>query len=175
MANFSKRFTFTPNTTADPSEVNANFDELVAFVNESVAHLDGPAFTGIPMVTGEAATDPTNGNHLARKSYVDAKAAAAQAAAIAAIPTIRGDVTGSKTSDSAGNITIAHGFAGGAPPTTAQVTLKDGTGPLGSAKLANATVLSIDNTNINVRVYNSNTGSAIAGSGWVLYWSAARP
>lgn len=47
MATASKSFTFTDGTTASASQVNANFDDLINFLNSSVLHTDGSnAFVG---------------------------------------------------------------------------------------------------------------------------------
>jgi hypothetical protein len=98
MATFSKRFTFSPDTTISSAEVNTNFDELVAFLNGQVVHRDGS--TSLTALLLGPAQDPTHANHLARKAYVDNKAA-------------RGDTVYAKT-DGAGIITFNHGL--GAKP-----------------------------------------------------------
>lgn len=61
--------TFSNGTTADASQVNTNFTDLVNFVNNSTVHKDGSvAMSGL--LTLHSA-DPTNANHATRKSYVD--------------------------------------------------------------------------------------------------------
>lgn len=65
----SKPYTFTPDTTIDPDQVNQNFDVLVDELNTNVVKPDGTvAFTAVP--TGPA-SDPSTDNQLARKKYVD--------------------------------------------------------------------------------------------------------
>lgn len=67
MATASVTTTFVNGTTADASQVNTNFNDLVSFLNGSVVHVDGSkAFTA--PVTGVA---PTADLHLATKKYVD--------------------------------------------------------------------------------------------------------
>lgn len=68
---FTKTNTFTPDTDILSSEVNANFDEIEAFLNNSVVHADASVpFTNVP---SGPATDPSTDNQYARKAYVDAK------------------------------------------------------------------------------------------------------
>ena len=69
MSTLSVTNTFANDTTADADEVNANFTDIVDYVNSDVIVRDGSiAFTAVP--TGPN-TDPSSANHLARKSYVD--------------------------------------------------------------------------------------------------------
>lgn len=68
----SKTYTFVPGTDIEAAEVNQNFDDLVTYTNTYVVTRDGSVpFTGIPTVSGTAATNPTNANQLSRKQYVD--------------------------------------------------------------------------------------------------------
>lgn len=163
---------FTPSTAIESDEIEADFQALVDFLNNDVIHADAShAFTGVP---SGPATDPTSSNQLTRKAYVDATATAGDTAVKALVPWLKGGVSSSRTSDGAGNVTIPHGFPGGTPPVAAVVTCKVGTGPIGASKITVVNVLSIDATNINCRVYNSNTGDPTAGSGWIFHWMAFR-
>ncbi len=72
MATLAVTNSFAAGTLIESVEVNTNFQDVVTFVNNSVAHTDGSkTFTGIPSVSGGAAVDPTADNQLARKLYVD--------------------------------------------------------------------------------------------------------
>lgn len=85
MATLLKQFTFVAATTINPSQVNANFDDLYTFVNNSLVHVDGSrAMTG---ALDLVAADPTSGNQATRKSYVDAQVATANTAAANALTT----------------------------------------------------------------------------------------
>jgi hypothetical protein len=69
MATASVTYALTNGTTADASQVDTNFDDLVGFLNGSVVHKDGSvSMTGL--LTLHAA-DPSTANHATRKSYVD--------------------------------------------------------------------------------------------------------
>ena len=62
---------FVTGTPAVADDVDANFTAILTWLNTNAVHLDGSkAFTGAPSY----AADPSTGNELARKSYVDAKA-----------------------------------------------------------------------------------------------------
>ena len=64
---------FTAGTPAVADDVDANFTSLVTWINTNATHLDGSkAFTSIP---SGPASNPTTDNQLARKAYVDARAA----------------------------------------------------------------------------------------------------
>jgi hypothetical protein len=74
VATASVDYEFSNGTTADADEVNANFTSVLNFLNASVVHADGSvAMSGILSLP---ASDPSTANQAARKSYVDAKAAA---------------------------------------------------------------------------------------------------
>ena len=65
----SVTYTFAPATTIAAAEVNQNFDDIVDYLNDSLVPKDASvAFTSVP---SGPSTDPTNANHLARKTYVD--------------------------------------------------------------------------------------------------------
>ena len=69
MATASVTYTFISGTLAKSSEVNQNFTDLVTFLNTNAITADAAkAFTAVP---SGPSTDPTSGNHLARKAYVD--------------------------------------------------------------------------------------------------------
>lgn len=105
MATISKQHDFTSGTTILSAQVNTNFDDLFAQINDEVVHVDGTnAMTAL--LTGPA-TDPTADNHLARKKYVDDQIAAvsytdgfaAQKGAAAGIATGSWTTTGSVTEE----------------------------------------------------------------------------
>lgn len=90
MATSSVSYSFVNGTTADASQVNQNFTDVVNFLNNSVVHKDGSVtMTGALTLP---ASDPTSANQATRKSYVDAQSVrvfastAARDAAIA-VPT----------------------------------------------------------------------------------------
>jgi len=61
--------TFTGGTNAVPGLVNANFDQIEAYVNTECITKDASlAFTGVP---SGPATDATTANQFTRKGYVD--------------------------------------------------------------------------------------------------------
>lgn len=71
MATLSITNTFTALTKAQAAQVNTNFGDVATFVNTNVVHVDGSqAMTGALTLPN---SDPTNANHAARKSYVDAQ------------------------------------------------------------------------------------------------------
>ena len=73
MAPATKPYTFTASTRAVASEVNQNFDDVLSFLNNSVAHLDGSkTFTAYPQVSSGTNFAELGGTYLAPKSYVDA-------------------------------------------------------------------------------------------------------
>lgn len=75
MATASVTNTFTNGTTADATEVNTNFNDLVTFVNGSVLHLDGSKTMtgalamGSQKITGLA--DPTADTEAATRKVAD--------------------------------------------------------------------------------------------------------
>jgi hypothetical protein len=73
VATSSVTYTFTALTKAQAAQVNQNFTNLVTFLNTDVVHVDGSkSMTGALTLPN---SDPTNANHAARKSYVDAAVA----------------------------------------------------------------------------------------------------
>lgn len=69
MATASVNYVFANGTNADGTQVNANFNSLLTFLNGEVVHRDASiAFTAIPTLP---ATDPVNDNDAVRKRYVD--------------------------------------------------------------------------------------------------------
>lgn len=84
MATAAVTYTFTNNTTADASEVNANFTSLVSFLNNSVVHRDGSkamtaAFDAGSFKVVNVAT-PTANTDAATKLYVDDNVASGRTA-----------------------------------------------------------------------------------------------
>lgn len=72
MATATKTYTFTASTRAIASEVNQNFDDVLSFLNNNVAHLDGSkTFTAYPQVSSGVNFSELGGTYLAPKSYVD--------------------------------------------------------------------------------------------------------
>lgn len=98
-ANASVTYTFINGQSADASEVNQNYDDLVSWINTNAVHLDGSkAFTAAPTY----AADPTTNNQLCRKYYVDNKTWAAaniQSGAVttAKLSTTSGEIAGAWT------------------------------------------------------------------------------
>lgn len=71
MATLNKSYTFVADTLARAEQVNQNFDEIVAFLNSQVLHVDGSkAMEG--QITLPP-SDPTTNNQATRKAYVDAQ------------------------------------------------------------------------------------------------------
>jgi hypothetical protein len=69
MTSVSKSYDFVPGQTIESSQVDANFDDVVNYINGEVIVRDASkAFTAIPSGPG---TDPTSPNQFARKQYVD--------------------------------------------------------------------------------------------------------
>lgn len=70
-ANVSVTYDFSAGTPAIADDVDQNFTDIVDWINTNAVHLDGSkAFTNVP---SGPATDPSTGNQLTRKAYVDAK------------------------------------------------------------------------------------------------------
>lgn len=183
MSTLVKTYTFLPNTTEEPSEVNQNFDEIISFLNEQVAHLDGPTFTGAVILPG---VSPSVDNHAARKKYVDdtvtssasstaataasatatavSNAAVATAAARAAAPK-QGGGSASGTSNGSGDITFLHGMPW--TPTSVMVIPKEqGTG-VGNLIL---NIQNVDSVGVTFRVHSAGTGALFPGAGFQFYW-----
>lgn len=69
MSVFVKTYTFASGSKILSAQANTNFDDVSTFLNNSVIHVDGSkAFTALP---SGPSLDPTSGNHLARKQYID--------------------------------------------------------------------------------------------------------
>jgi hypothetical protein len=146
-----KQFTFVADTTIDPDEVNANFDDIVGAINTDVALLAGAAFTAIPTAP---ATMPTSANQLTRKAYVDAR--------------IKGG-TFSETTGLDGTITFAHGL--GVTPTSVVATLRSSQ----AAGITECRVSTFDATNIVLKMWDTSTdeaGSWHIGQAYFGYWQA---
>jgi hypothetical protein len=68
-ANATVTYSFVQGTPANAPDVNANFADVLTWINTNAAHLDGTkAFTGAVTLPSAA---PTNANHATRKAYVD--------------------------------------------------------------------------------------------------------
>lgn len=182
MASLIKQFTFVADTQINPSQVNANFDDLVTFCNQQVVHKDGTvAMTG-PLVL--PASNPTTDNQAARKAYVDSSAGAASTAATNAQNTANTASTNANTAldrvpnkvrwgtaggttNGAGDIAFAHGLGG--TPSSVVLTPLNATADMDW----HVVVENRDPTNVNVRVHNTNNGAAMAGASINFCWFAA--
>lgn len=103
MATASVPYSFTNGTgqNADATQVNANYQALVDFLNNYVIQKDGSvSFTGIPTLP---ASDPTTANQAVRKSYVDTLVASVSGTD----PAVGGDLSGT-----ASNAQIVAGAVG---------------------------------------------------------------
>lgn len=68
-------YTFANSSTADATQVNQNFTDLVNYLNNSVVPKDGSvSMTGLLTLP---ASDPSTANQATRKAYVDAQVSAA--------------------------------------------------------------------------------------------------
>lgn len=143
MAQLTKQFTFVPNTTINPDQVNANFDDIINFINTQCAHLDSPAFQGIPTLP---AVDPTSSVHVASKGYVDSKVAAS-------MPAQFGTYTG--TTDGYALVSVPHSL--GRAPVGAGATLNANVGPY---EMAGATVkvMAATSSTITFKIFNGTVG-----------------
>jgi len=75
MATLSLPWSFSPNTLADATKVQADFDAVRTHVNTELVNRDASiAFTAVPSGPG---SDPVSANQLTRKQYVDNAVAAA--------------------------------------------------------------------------------------------------
>jgi hypothetical protein len=150
MAVLTKTYTFVADADAVAAEVNTNFDEIVAFVNDDVAHLDGAAFTGAVLLPGTA---PTNDNHATRKAYVDDIVKGGQANGV---------------TDANGDIFVTHGL--GRVPVSAVVSITD------TASAGPGTIIglpfSLGATQFVIRFRYSATGAAASGVSLYFYWQA---
>lgn len=69
MSNFVKTYTFVAGAKVLSAQANTNFNEIATFLNNDVVHVDASkSFSAVP---SGPALDPTSGNQLARKQYVD--------------------------------------------------------------------------------------------------------
>jgi len=69
VANLILPYSFIPNTLAESSKVNADFNAIETFVETQLIHADGSTpFSTVPV---GPATDPVSDNQLPRKRYVD--------------------------------------------------------------------------------------------------------
>lgn len=82
MPTLIKQFTFVADTNIAPNQVNANFDDIVSFINNELIHKDGTR--AMTAHLSLLAADPASDNQAARKAYVDAKANASTGVANAA-------------------------------------------------------------------------------------------
>lgn len=155
MAQLTKQFTFIPDTTIQPDEVNANFDDIVNFLNTQVAHLDAPAFSGIPTVP---ALDPTSPVHVASKAYVDAKVGSSSG-----LPKF-GTYTGS--TDGFSQVTVSHGL--GRMPLGGLCTINCVTAFQGGHLQGN--VIAATTSTITFKFFNN--GQAFPGGSIRFHWCA---
>lgn len=151
MATLSKRYSFASGTDAVAAEVNTNFDDIISFCNNSVAHLDGSkAFTGIPSLP---ASDPTSDNQAVRKKYVDDH-----------LP--KGGVH-SGTTNAFGTIDFPHGM--GAKPSAVVCV---GAVAFGDDSRLPSLDVHFDETNITVHCWHSDGERMTAGRTLSIRWIA---
>lgn len=152
---FGKQYTFVPNTTISPDEVNTNFDDIATFLNSQVMHLDGSkTMTGALTLSGA----PTQDLHAATKLYVDGKLGARSI----------GGKTNTVT-NGAGDVTITHNLNGD----TAVTAVVTG-GAFFGGVLINVVVMSTTTTQATLRFTNSATGAALANTSVGFHWIAQR-
>lgn len=159
MASIVKQYTFVPDTDAKAAEVNKNFDDIIAFLNNSVVHTDGSkAMTGLLMLP---ATDPSDDNHAVRKAYVDARTAAT------GVPYAlqSGKFNGSYSGDGSGGVLVAFGTPFGFTPTLG-TTLA-----VGSNHDLIFNLQSVNPSGFSGRVFHRNSGVALSGN-FTLHWIA---
>lgn len=182
MPTLIKQFHFVASTNIEPNQVNANFDDIVSFVNNNVVHTDGTR--AMTAHLSLVASDPSTDNQAARKAYVDSKTATVQASATAAQNTANtanatanavadrvqnrirwGTATG--ITNGAGDLAFPHGL--GATPGSVVVT------PITTGASANwrLTIENKDSNNVNIRAYNTTNGAALGGIGVSMHWFAA--
>lgn len=144
MATITKQFTFAPDTDIVASEFNTNFDDIVAFLNNSVSHLDGSkAYTGWPSLPGSVP-----GGTLAPvpKQYVDE------------IPRCVGR-TQVETSNGSGDIVVNHEL--GVTPGAVTVNTSTVGGPANSGRLVNPVITARNSTTFTVRLQDSTGAQAV--------------
>lgn len=181
MPTLIKQFTFVADTNIAPNQVNANFDDIVSFINNSLIHKDGSRAMDAHLSL--VAANPTTDNQAARKAYVDSQMNAATGVANTA-QTAANNAQGSAntaldrvpnkirwgfvsgTTNGAGDIAFAHGL-GGVP--AAVVLTQNNSSPTMPWFLA---VQNKDGANVNVRMYNSTNGNAMGGTGVSFFWFA---
>jgi len=180
MATLIKQFTFVAETDILPNQVNANFDDMYTFINNSVVHVDGSKAMTAALTL--PAADPTSDNQAARKAYVDARVAtradpaavtAAQTTANAALPAthINGGLVMNTQANGAGDISIPHGL--GAVPRSVVVIpyLPGGVSAPWSMAVENR-----DAANFNIRVYHDEGTNVSQWPGITIsfFWIALR-
>lgn len=187
MPTLIKQFTFVADTNIAPNQVNANFDDIVAFVNNNLIHKDGTR--AMEAHLSLLAADPTTDNQAARKIYVDNKASAAQTAATGVANTaqtaannaqssantaldrvpnkIRWGVVSGAATNAAGDIVFAHTL--GSNPVSVVLT------PFSSGVTVawHPVVENKDGANVNVRIYRTDVGGVFANTGgFSFFWFA---
>jgi hypothetical protein len=159
MASLTIPFSFVSLQTIEPDQVNANFSAIVDFLNTQVAHLDGPTFTGIPVLP---AITPTSALHAASKGYVDTAVASSLGTKLSAT---RGTEQGTTNGD--GTYVVSHGLgaavAGAVCTTNGVVTL------FGGAAVEGKVVAGTSST-VTFKFWNGT--SAYAGLAIKFHWIA---
>lgn len=176
MASLNVPYSFTNGTTADATEVNANFTAVKSYVESSLVQADGSVqATSTAIASGAVTTAKIADGNVSTAKIADSAVTTAKVAdgaitsakiadgTIATADIANGAVTMVKTgiksgstvitlSSGAGN--IPHGM--GTTPSTAIVTNGDNT-----ALGAPINIVGIDATNISVQaLYTSHTGAA---------------
>lgn len=181
MPTLIKQFTFVADTNIAPNQVNANFDDIVSFINNNLIHKDGTR--AMEAHLSLLAANPVSDNQAARKAYVDSQVAsasgsatnaqnaanAAQGSANTALDRVPNKIRWgfvSGTTNGAGDIAFAHGLGGN--PAAVVLTNNNSSPTMGWF----LSVQNKDGTNVNVRMYNSTNGNAMGGAGVSFFWFA---
>lgn len=91
----------------DPRPINANFSDIVTFINDEVFTTDGSKALSGTLTLGAAATAD---GHAVQKSQLDAEAATAAAAAAAAVVTASNDATSKADAAEAAAVVTANAY-----------------------------------------------------------------
>ena len=180
MSTLSKPYTFTAGTYAVASQVNANLDTIYSWINSNAIWADASiAFTGVPVGPN---TDPTTGNQLTRKSYVDAQVAATlssatpkgtfgyNGSATGARPIL---VNGARTyvsTDTSGNFTINYDVA--FPNATIMVVACMGSTGSGDIMVQTSDTNGRSNSFFTGRIVNASTGTGLHTPSMAVEWVA---
>ena len=176
MSTLSKPYTFTAGTYAVASQVNANLDTIFSWINSNAIWADASiAFTGVPVGPN---TDPSTGNQLTRKSYVDAQVATStpkgtfgyNGTATATRPLLINGKRDYVSTDTGGNFTINYDTA--FPNATIMVVACIGSTASSDIMVQTSDTQGRSNAFFTGRIVNASTGVGLHTGAMAVEWVA---